>query len=83
VVSLPKIRASSVLGKARNKRTILNENALVRLRSASGEETTLGPESGITNHQSQISAVPLQAEQAQLDTWIDIGRLIVEIGKTL
>ena len=31
----------------------------------------------------EISAVPLQVEQAQLDTWIDIGRLIVEIGKTL
>jgi hypothetical protein len=29
------------------------------------------------------SAVPLQVEQAQLGTCIDIGRLIVEIGKTL
>jgi hypothetical protein len=35
------------------------------------------------NQKSQISAVPLQVEQAQLDTWIDIGRLIVEVGKTL
>jgi hypothetical protein len=33
--------------------------------------------------QSHISGVPLQVEQAQLDTWIDIGRLIVEIGKPL
>jgi hypothetical protein len=30
-----------------------------------------------------FSAVPLQVEQVQLDTWIDIGRLSVEIGKTL
>jgi hypothetical protein len=40
-------------------------------------------QSPIANHKSQISAVPLQVEQAQLDTWIDIGRLIVEVGKAL
>jgi hypothetical protein len=33
--------------------------------------------------QFRISAVPLQVEQAQLDTWIDIGELIGEIGETL
>jgi hypothetical protein len=37
----------------------------------------------IENLKFEISAVPLQVEQAQLDTWIDIGRLIVEVGKTL
>jgi hypothetical protein len=30
-----------------------------------------------------VSVVPLKVEQAQLDTRIDVGRLIVEAGKTL
>jgi len=40
-------------------------------------------EGELANPKSKISAVPLQVEQAQLDTWIDIGRLLVEVGKTL
>jgi hypothetical protein len=32
---------------------------------------------------THISAVPLKVEQAQLDSRVDIGRLIVEIGKPL
>ena len=30
-----------------------------------------------------FSAVPLKVEQAQLDTWIDVGNLIVQTGKPL
>jgi hypothetical protein len=50
------------------------------------EETGVGKnrkQRTVGDSQFTISAVPLQVEQAQLDTWIDIGRLIVEVGKTL
>jgi hypothetical protein len=37
----------------------------------------------LTNLTSSSCAVPLKVEQAQLDTLVDMGRWIVEIGKPL
>ena len=37
----------------------------------------------ITDYRMIIKAVPLQVEQAQLDSRVDVGRLIVEMGKPL
>ena len=48
-----------------------------------GEESSLRQVWRLIHLLMNISAVPLQVEQAQLDTWIDIGRLIVEVGKAL
>jgi hypothetical protein len=51
----------------------------VMLKSGSTFMIYIGPR----DSSGENSAVPLQVEQAQLDTWIDIGELIGEIGKTL
>jgi hypothetical protein len=55
----------------------------VGLNPAAAPDGGSVPEPQVEQVKSQISAVPLQVEQAQLDTWIDIGRLIVEVGKAL
>jgi hypothetical protein len=56
-----------------------------RRKAGSAYVQEVSPPEGfkISDSKFKISAVPLQVEQAQLDTWIDIGRLIVEVGKTL